>query len=80
MTVERFWVEGPDWELIRGDDGELVRWEDYSRVVKENEQIWETFVKVSDRLGINPIEAMKAPGKPSDVFIAKINELEREDD
>jgi len=46
----------------------------------ENGQIWETFVKVADRLGIDPKEAMKAPGKPSDVFIAKINELEKTND
>lgn len=80
MTVKRFWVEGPDWDIVEGCDGELVFWEDYSKLLEENEQIWETFVKLSDRLGIDPKEAMKAPGKPSDVFIAKINELEKENE
>jgi len=67
--------------------GELTDWSSYEALVcerdvltRENGQIWETFVKVADRLGIDPKEAMKAPGKPSDVFIAKINELEKTND
>lgn len=80
MNVKRYYMyagDGPGVYPEEDVDGEWVLWQDYSKVVKENNQIWETFVKVADRLGIDPKEAMKAPGKPSDVFIAKINELEK---
>ena len=80
MNVKRYYMyagDGPGVYAEEDVDGEWVLWQDYSKVVKENNQIWETFVKVADRLGIDPKEAMKAPGKPSDVFIAKINELEK---
>ena len=38
----------------------------------ENESLWETFVKVSDYLGIDSEAARKIPGKPSQVFISAI--------
>lgn len=83
MSVKRYHIyagDGPGVYPEEEVDGCWVLWEDYSKVAKENEQIWETFVKVADRLGIDTREAMKAPGKPSDVFITKINELEKTND
>jgi len=38
----------------------------------ENESLWETFVKVSDYLGIDNEAARKIPGKPSIVFRSAI--------
>ncbi|OLF82701.1 MULTISPECIES: hypothetical protein [unclassified Marinobacter] len=38
----------------------------------ENESLWETFVKVSDYLGVDNEAARKIPGKPSQVFISAI--------
>lgn len=38
----------------------------------ENESLWETFVKVSDYLGIDNEAARKIPGKPSSVFRSAI--------
>lgn len=39
---------------------------------REIEQLMETFVRVADFLGIDTEAARKAPGKPSDVFIAAL--------
>ncbi len=38
----------------------------------EAESLWETFVKVADYLGIDPEQARKIPGKPSQVFRAAV--------
>lgn len=39
---------------------------------EENAALWATLIKLADFLGIDATEARKAPGNPSDVFIAAI--------
>lgn len=43
-------------------------------------QAWDVLFALADKLGIDPAEAQKADGKPSDVFMAHIRRIERERD
>lgn len=43
------------------------------RLQSENDSLWETLTKLAAYLEIDPKKARRAPGLPSDVFIAAID-------
>ncbi|BBI61741.1 hypothetical protein [Vreelandella sulfidaeris] len=43
----------------------------------EVDALWETLIKVSDALDIDPEEARTEEGKPSDIFIRQIKSMEQ---
>lgn len=41
---------------------------DHQQLKQESDAVWETLIAVADMLEIDPVEARKIPGKPSDVY------------
>jgi hypothetical protein len=61
----------PNCEVAAWVHGEILAIEDtVAKQAREIDQLMETFAKVADFLNIDTEAARKAPGKPSDVFIA----------
>ncbi len=65
-------------DICESDDGSFVKYEDAQAIIDglrgEVDKLMTTFVRVADHLHIDCEKAKSAPRKPSDVFIAAIDQ------
>ena len=63
-------------EIVRLQELQKERIEEIETELVEADTAWGVLIALAEKLGIDPEEARKKPGKPSDVYFERLAELE----